>query len=195
MIDPSPERVTWYYGEWQSAYENLDIPNLHLEEGLPTSFDASKRNIVVLDDLMAETDERVTNLFTKKSHHCNTSVIYLVQNLFPKNKESRTISLNSQYIVVFKNPRDVSQITILAKQMYPGRVKFVQEAFADATSTPYGYILVDLKQDPPPRGSTIAHVHTTGRRCSVCIHAKSINSRAPCGTPYSTILCADSRST
>ena len=149
MIDPSPERVTWYYGEWQSADENLDIPNMRLEEGLPTSFDASKRNIVVLDDLMAETDERVTNLFTKKSHHCNTSVIYLVQNLFPKNKESRTISLNSQYIVVFKNPRDVSQMTTLAKQMYPGRVKFVQEAFADATSTPYGYILVDLKQDTP----------------------------------------------
>ncbi len=34
-------------------------------------------------------------------------------------------------------------------QMYPGRVKFVQEAFADATSTPYGYILVDLKQGTP----------------------------------------------
>ena len=72
MIEPSPERVIWYYGEWQSAYENLDIPNLHLEEGLPTSFDASKRNIVVLDDLMAETDERVTNLFTKKA----TTVIH-----------------------------------------------------------------------------------------------------------------------
>ena len=86
MIDPPPVRVTWYYGEWQSAYENLDIPNLHLEEGLSTYFDASKRNIVVLDDLMAETDERVTNLFTKKSHHCNTSVIYLVQNLFPKTR-------------------------------------------------------------------------------------------------------------
>ena len=194
MIDPSPERVTWYYGEWQSAYENLDLPNLRLEEGLPTSFDASKRNIVVLDDLMAETDERVTNLFTKKSHHCNTSVIYLVQNLFPKNKESRTIRLNSQYIVVFKNPRDVSQITTLAKQMYPGRVKFVQEAFrrrdVNAVRVYFG-----RSETGHPRGSTIAHVHTTGRRCSVCIHAKSINSRAPCVTPYSTILCADSRST
>ena len=98
MIDPSSERVTWYYGEWQLAYENLEIPNLHLEEGLPNSFDASKRNIVVLDDLMGETDERVANLFTQKA----TTVIhpsYLVQNVFPKNKESRTISLNSQYIV------------------------------------------------------------------------------------------------
>ena len=87
MIDPPPERITWYYGEWQAAYENLDIPNMRLKEGLPTSFDNDgKRGLVVLDDIMAETDGRVTNLFTKKSHHSNTSVIYLVQNLFPKNK-------------------------------------------------------------------------------------------------------------
>ena len=70
MIDPPPERITWYYGEWQAAYENLDIPNMRLEEGLPTSFDNDgKRGLVVLEDLMAETDGRVTNLFTKKSHH------------------------------------------------------------------------------------------------------------------------------
>ena len=149
MIDPPPEQVTWYYGQWQSTYESLDIPNLRLEEGLPKSFDTGKRNVVVLDDLMAETDGRVTELFTKKSHHSNTSVIYLVQNLFPKHKESRTISLNAQYMVVFKNPRDASQLTHLAKQMYPGRVNFVQEAFKDATNVPYGYLLVDLKQDTP----------------------------------------------
>ena len=149
MINPAPEHVTWYYGEWQSAYENLDIPNVRLEQGLPTVFDTGKRNVVVLDDLMAETDGRVTDLFTKKSHHSNTSVIYLVQNLFPKHKESRTISLNAQYMVVFKNPRDASQVTHLAKQMYPGCVKFVQDAFKDATSVPYVYLLVDLKQDTP----------------------------------------------
>ena len=67
MIDPSLVRVTWYYGEWQSEYENLDIPNLHLQEELLTTFDASKPNIVVLDDLMAEIDERMMNLFTKKA--------------------------------------------------------------------------------------------------------------------------------
>ena len=190
MIDPSPERVTWYYGEWQSAYENLDIPHLRLEEGLPTSFDASKRNIVVLDDLMAETDERVTNLFTKKSHHCNTSVIYLVQNLFPKNKESRTISLNSQYIVVFKNPGDdyIGQTDVpRSSQVCSGGVR---RRDVNAVRVYFG-----RSETGHPRGSTVAHVHTTGRRCSVCIHAKSINSRAPYVTPYSTILCADSRST
>ena len=127
------------------------VPNVSFEEGLPYSsiFDPAKKNLVVIDHLMAETDDRVTTLFTKKSHHANTSVVYLVQKLFPKNKESRTISLNAQYIVIFKNPRDMSQITHLAKQMYPGRVKFLQESFKDETTVPYGYLLIDLKQETP----------------------------------------------
>ena len=150
MIDPPPERVTWYYGEWQTAYENLDIPNVRLEEGLPTSFDNGKRGT----GRARRSDGRKptvawTNLFTKKSHHSDTSVIYLVQNLFSKNKESRTISLNAQYMIVFKNPRDSSQLANLARQMYPGRGAFVQEAFADATASPYGYLLIDLKQNTP----------------------------------------------
>lgn len=148
IIDPPPEKITWCYGVWQSAYVDNDL--VRFEEGLPSgAFDASTRNLVVIDDLMAETDERVTTLFTKKSHHQNTSVLYLVQNLFPKNKESRTISLNTHYMVIFKNPRDASQIGHLARQMYPGRLKYVQESFRDATTPPYGYLLVDLKQDTP----------------------------------------------
>ena len=52
-------------------------------------------------------------------------------------------------MVVFKNPLDASQTSHLARQMYRGRAKFVQEAFKDATSVPHGYLLVDLKQDTP----------------------------------------------
>ena len=66
MINPAPAHVTWHYGEWQSTYENLNLPNFQLEQGLPTAFDTVQRNIVVLDDLMAETDGRVTDLFTNK---------------------------------------------------------------------------------------------------------------------------------
>ena len=75
--------------------------------------------------------------------------MYIVQNLFGKNKEQRTISLNSHYSVVFKNPRDASQVTHLAKQMYPGKTKYLQEAFKEATSIPHGYLLIDLRQETP----------------------------------------------
>lgn len=153
LVSPSaPERIVWAYGEWQTTYDQLraSLP-VDFVEGIPdlTRFDSTKPSLLVLDDLMAEADERVTQLFTKGSHHRSVSVMYLVQNLFDKNKEHRTISLNAQYLVIFKNPRDKQQINHLAKQMYPGHIHFVQEAFEDATQDPHGYLLVDLKQDTP----------------------------------------------
>ena len=95
---------------------------------------------------MNETNRSVTDLFTKGSNHRNISVICIAQNLFNKGKEHRAISLNSHYIVVFKNPRDLSQIIHLAKQAYPSRPKIAQQDFADAKSDPYGYLLFDFRQ-------------------------------------------------
>jgi hypothetical protein len=43
--------------------------------------------------------------------------MYIVQNLFHRWKHHRTISLNAHYMVVLKNPRDVSQIMALADQI------------------------------------------------------------------------------
>jgi hypothetical protein len=101
--------------------------------------------LLIRDDLMSEANDTVTNLFTKVSHHRNVSVVFLTQNIFYKNL--RTISLNSHYIVLFKNPRDAGQVTILARQMYPGNSKFATEAFKDATSTPHSYLLFDLRPE------------------------------------------------
>ena len=95
-------------------------------KGIPTAlehdsyFDVNKRNLIVFDDQMidASKDKRIVNLVTRGSHHRNLSVIYIVQNLFHQGKGSRSISLNSHYLVLFKNPRDKLQILTLAKQMY-----------------------------------------------------------------------------
>ena len=133
LVNLPPEKITLYYGEWQPLYFILSSihPNLECIEGLPdlSSFDSKNRNV----ELMSEMEERVTKLFTKKSHLCNMTVVYLVQNIFPKGKESRTIRINAQYMVLFKNPRDNTQVVNLTKQMFPGRVKYMQEAFRDAT--------------------------------------------------------------
>ena len=75
--------------------------------------------------------------------------MYIVQNLFHRGKYQRTISLNAHYMVVFKNPRDVSQIMALAQQMYPKRTKYFLEAYAATTARPHGYLLIDMKQDTP----------------------------------------------
>ena len=94
-------------------------------------------------------DPRITSLFTKGCHHRNLSVIFILQNIFHRGKELRDMSLNCHYLVLFKSPRDSSQINHLAKQMFPGHVKYMQESFQDATSRPYGYLLCDLKPETP----------------------------------------------
>ena len=139
MIDSSPERVMWYYGEWQSVYENLDIP-------------VSKKQ--------------------EESHHQFEFTIHSgVQ------ESARCVA--NDYIGQTDVPRSI--------QVCSGGVR---RCDVNSLRVYFGRF-----ETGHPRGSTLAHVHTTGRRCSVGIHAKSINSRAPCVTPYSTILCADSRST
>jgi len=153
MIEPSPSRIWYCYGEFQPMFNNY--PHVHFHEGLPdlsdTVFDGSVPTLLILDDLMSETNQLVTNIFTKISHHRNISVIFLTQNVFDKNKYARTISLNAHYLVLFKNPRDATQFATLARQMYPNTWKFALESYQDATSASYGYLLIDLKPEQDER--------------------------------------------
>ena len=122
-------------------------PLVVFHQGLPdlNDFDGNEPTLLVIDDFIHEKYETVANLFTKGSRHRNVSVVYLAQKLFPKNKFTRTMSLNAHYMVLFKNPRDASQFANLARQMYPKRSQFAVEAHKDATPEPYSYLLVDLR--------------------------------------------------
>lgn len=125
---------------------------MEFREGLPSSgaLNDNTPKLVILDDLMRESSNgSVVDLFTKGSHHKNMSVILISQNLFHQGKGQRDISLNTGYIVAFKNPRDRVQISHLARQVVPENPRFVQEAYFDATSRPHGYLLIDLKQSTP----------------------------------------------
>ena len=150
LIDPPPENIVWFYGTYQSMYDDMskEHPSIRFVEDLPERFDDyisnDKRNLFIIDDLMDDTNRKVSQLFTRGSHHKNLSVILVLQNLFQHNKELRTISLNTHYVILFKNPRDVSVVNHFARQVSPGCTKFLQEAYMDATSKPYGYLLFDF---------------------------------------------------
>jgi hypothetical protein len=145
QIVPPPQKIVYCYGEYQPMF--AEYPRVTFREGLPenTEFDGKLRTLLILDDLMTEAGIEVSNIFTKISHHRNISVIFLTQNLFYKSQ--RTMNLNSQYLILFKNPRDVQQIATLGRQMYPGKGKFLVEAFKMASEKPYGYLLIDLRAD------------------------------------------------
>lgn len=144
------EKVIWFYDEWQPLYNTLNA-FVEFQQGLPKmdQFDGVSPNLIIIDDLMRESNANVVDIFTKGCHHRNLSVFFITQNIFHQGKGQRDISLNSHYIIYFKNPRDAAQIRHLANQINPMNPKFVQEAYYDATSKPHGYLLLDLKQSTP----------------------------------------------
>jgi hypothetical protein len=147
VIDPPPQKIVYCYGEFQPLFS--EFPDVEFQEGLPDvgRFDGRYRCLLILDDLMNEANQNVCDLFTKLSHHRDVSVVFVTQNLFHRNRFVRTMNLNTHYLVLFKNPRDANQVSVLARQMYPGRSKFVVEAYKDATKNPYGYLLIDLRPE------------------------------------------------
>ena len=149
MATPMPTKILFSYAEWQPAYQSLQN-KVQFVQGLPElPLYSQEPLLLIIDDQMHSVDQQVSSLFTKGSHHRNISIIHVIQNLFDKHREHRTISLNAHYLVVFKNPRDGSQIVHLAKQMYPGKTHYMRQAFELATAHPHGYLLLDLKQSTP----------------------------------------------
>lgn len=150
MCDTQFDRINWHYGSGGGGGDPNNT-NINLIEGLPNleEYNGKEPVLVIIDDMMREANETVVDLFTKGCHHRNISVFFITQNLFHQGRGQRDISLNAHYIVFFKNPRDRAQIRYLARQVYPDNPKFIEEAYADATRVPHGYLLVDLKQSTP----------------------------------------------
>jgi CheY-like chemotaxis protein len=154
LIDPAPKRILYCYTEYQpKSFDAFAARGVNFFKGIPSleMFDGSTPTLLVLDDMMEQLDENISMLFTRVSHHRDLSVIFLSQNMFPKNPHARTISLNAHYMVLFKSPRDVNQFAVLARQMFSSNYKFAVEAFEDATSEAHGYLLVDMKPQTEDR--------------------------------------------
>ena len=190
LIQPSPERIIWCYGQWQSLYDNIRkrIPRIEFVNGIPDYLndqhyiDVSKRNVLVFDDLMTEAkcDQRIADLFTKGSHHRNISVVYLTQNLFPQGKACRDIILNTQYMVLFNNPIDRQQVATLARRIYPSTSAVFMKRFERATSYPYGHLVIDLKSDTAEKDRLHTEIFDTAKR----MDEKMAEDRGSVGTQY-----------
>ena len=125
LIHPTPQRVIWCYAKQQpNLLSDLKkiLPAIEYVQDIPSEmdsmFDRSVNNLMIFCNMMDEVtqDKRISQLFTR-GRHDNLSVIYLTQYLFDKTQ--REISVNSDYMVVFKNPRDKTQFTNLARQFMP----------------------------------------------------------------------------
>ncbi len=160
MINVKIDNIVFLYSCWQPLYDELSsLFDIKFIEGIPKSLTdekllpPDKKSILICDDLMevAYSNDELTRAFTKYVHHKSFSIILITQNLFFQGKTSRTITLNTQYIILYKSPRDAMQIMVLGRQIFPGNTKYFMECYQDATNQPFGFLLIDFKAKTPER--------------------------------------------
>lgn len=149
-MDVVPDNIVWIYTSFQPMYSELQKMNkkINFVQGLPDSFEdeslfpPDQNHLIILDDVIfqASNHPEVVKIFTQYRHHRNMSVMMLTQNVFHQGKYNRTISLNCNYLILFKNPRDKLQINVLAHQIFPSQKAFFLESFEDSTNDPHGYL-------------------------------------------------------
>lgn len=150
LLHPNISKILWCSPESTSLPKNLNFLNIDFYKSIPETIENEDNEnlLLVLDDLMIDVyNKQVCELFTKGSHHRNLSIILLIQNIFHQGKFCRDISLNAKYIVLFKNPRDMSQILPLARQIFPQNVREFVKVYNEVTLPAHGYIVLDLTQN------------------------------------------------
>jgi hypothetical protein len=129
------------------TYEFLDCAN-----GIPSINDLrgklSKATLLVLDDLMVLAGknknnlENLDNIASRDSHHTNTSVIFVCQNLNYGNGRLRNCRTNSQYHAMFKSLTDSRDMDMIANnKKIP--LSCMRKIVADIGQKQYGYVLFD----------------------------------------------------
>ena len=148
-------KVIYVYKVWQQIFEDMKLQGLvHFflreEENIVEKIKKlsfGEYSLVIFDDLInSKILEEISNLFVVDGRHSNYSMIFTSQRMFVNNEYFRQISNNCDYIVVFKNPRNYSEIRTLAQQLTPISLDLL-EIYTKATKDPFTYLLINLTQE------------------------------------------------
>ena len=129
--------------------------NLEFVQGVNFDFiDSLKNNgtkyLLIFDDACEEVcNSKALVEIATSGRPLGLSTIYIKHNLFHQSKLGRDVGLQNTHIVLFKSPRDVMQVTTLSTQL--GLGSELVEWYRDATSVPFGHLLIDLSPQTDDR--------------------------------------------
>lgn len=144
-------KIVYCYDIYQPLFE--DIKHLtQFHHGIYKEFDSHDGHmLLIIDDLYPPSSQDdlklFESLFTKISHHHKITILLVAHNIFLK--PIRTLSLNSHYLVIFRQIRDKTQISHLATQICPRKRNFFIDAYANATAAPFSHFIISLRQETP----------------------------------------------
>lgn len=157
---PAYEELLSYFGPKIITFtQEFDENTISVENLGPASNGSA---IVVLDDMMhlVANSELLCSLIIGGVHHNNITVFLVGHNLYGSRSATwLTISRNLTMLCIMPNPRDMSILSTLNRQLFPGKGKnLVSTAFKYAAqdnlrynNTNYSYLLIDCATTCPDR--------------------------------------------
>ena len=151
-----PQNVVYYFKTWQSKFDTLKneygVTFMEDNEDMIEQLKSLQSPTLVIFDDMINSDnlKHIAQLFTVYGRHLDLSLAFLSQRLFNNNEFFRQISQNSDYLAVFKNPRNSMDIRILGGQMTPKSNDLIQ-IYKKATEKAYSYLFINLTQEAIPQ--------------------------------------------
>lgn len=150
IMSELPKSILYCYGTYNTVIPILQKKGIKVHAGIPTDelLDSLPRpTLLLLDDLMIQLNKKrdiLSGFFTRKSHHSNISIIFIVQNLFEKNL--KIVRDNCHYIFLLNSPAAAMQIRSLGVQVFPGpALNYFLDSYKQAvTEKKFGYLLLDL---------------------------------------------------
>lgn len=168
-VQPSPRQILHFCRHKNAAeapavqhvIQTIKIP-VRVEEGLKYKdgdedrkevVDELRNSLILIDDLADSPAESrfVCILFTVLRAHANVSVVLFTQNLFLRSKFMRSISLNAQFVVLFRSPRATLQLSMLGREVFADKsgdkhTGFLAQAWNAATKERvYSYLVIDMR--------------------------------------------------
>ena len=149
-FQPKFDKIYFFYQHSQPLYDVMqkEIENLEFVQGVNFEFiDSLKNNGTKYSSIFDDSCEEICNSkafvdIATAGRHRGLSTIYIKHNLFHQSKLGRDVELQNTHIVLFKSPRDVMQVTTLSTQL--GLGSELVDWYRDATSVPFGHLLIDL---------------------------------------------------
>ena len=151
-----PRKIVYYFTEWQDKFngmrENLNINFIEDNDMILDQVkDIDSPALIIFDDMLNSPNlKTIAQLFTVHGRHMNLSLAFLSQRLFNNNEFFRQISQNSDYMCIFKNPRNSMDVRSMAMQITPKTLDLLH-IYSQATKKPYSYIFIDLTQECIPQ--------------------------------------------
>ena len=158
-----PTIVIYVYKVWQYKFDEMRNVDIFLEDNHDvldkiSIYTAGKSSLIIFDDMInSKSIIGIAPLFTVDARHSNMSLIFLSQRMFVNNEHFRQISQNSDYFVVFKNPRNLSEIRTLAQQITPGSLQLMY-IYREATKEPFSYLFINLTQEAQPETKYLSNI-------------------------------------